>query len=59
MQEYISLKGVKENNLKNINIDISKNKLVVLQKFQVQEKQVLLSILYSKKPLLRDLFHNL
>ncbi|NMC08807.1 excinuclease ABC subunit UvrA [Candidatus Microgenomates bacterium] len=29
-QEYIKIKGAKENNLKNISIDIPKNKLVVL-----------------------------
>ncbi len=30
MQKYISIKGARENNLKNINIDIPKNKLVVI-----------------------------
>ncbi|MHC1716664.1 MAG: excinuclease ABC subunit UvrA [Candidatus Dojkabacteria bacterium] len=30
MQEYIKIKGAKENNLKNISVDIPKNKLVVL-----------------------------
>ena len=28
-QEYIKIKGARENNLKNISVDIPKNKLVV------------------------------
>ena len=30
MQEYISVRGAKENNLKNINVDIPRNQLVVI-----------------------------
>lgn len=34
---YISIKGAKVNNLKNIDVDIPRNKLVVIQAYPVPE----------------------
>jgi len=36
--EYIKIRGAKENNLKNISVDIPKNKMVVLTGSQAVER---------------------
>ena len=37
---YISIKGARVNNLKNIDVDIPRNKLVVITDYQVQENHL-------------------
>ncbi len=37
MEDKLIIRGARENNLKNINIDIPKNKLVIMTGFLVQE----------------------
>lgn len=45
----IIIRGLKQNNLKNISLEIPKNKIVVLLEFLVQENQVLSLIPLQQK----------
>ena len=49
MENYIKVRGARQHNLKNISLDIPKNKLVVLQACQVVEKAHSLLTLYMQK----------
>ena len=50
-QDKIIVRGAKEHNLKNVNVEIPRNKLVVIQDFRVRAKAQLLRVLYMCRSL--------
>lgn len=49
MQEYIKVRGAKEHNLKDVNVDIPRNKFVVITGLSGSGKSSLAFILYTQK----------
>ena len=47
--DYIKIRGARVHNLKNIDLDFPKNKLIVIPGFRVRENHLWLLILYMQK----------
>ena len=47
--KYLQVRGAREHNLKNVNLDLPKNKLIVITGLSDQEKVLLLLIQFMQK----------